>query len=84
MKDFSSGTFKCNGGKYTFVARLLFDDEMDNISLDNNMLECFEYESEFNGLVHYGSITYNDELGKVDKCIGRNNVICQITFVRHE
>ena len=69
MKDFSASTFKYNGKKYTFTVRLFFKNGND-IILDNNMLECFEYENEFNGLVHRGSITYIDELGKVDRCIG--------------
>ena len=68
MKDFSAITFKHNGKKYTFAVRLLFEDGTE-ITLDNNMLECFEYENEFNGLVHRGSIIYTDEIGKIDKCI---------------
>ena len=83
MKDFSASTFKYNGKKYTFTVRLFFKNG-DDIILDNNMLECFEYENEFNGLVHRGSITYIDELGKVDRCIGQYNVICQVMLIKND
>lgn len=83
MKDFSGSTFKYNGKKYTFTVRLYFEDKVE-VELDNNTLECFEYESEFNGLVQRGSITYTDETGKLDKCTDQYNVMCQVTLVRNE
>ena len=84
MKDYSNQTFTSNGRKYTFVAVVSSGDEKLQFTLDNMMVECFEYESALNDLVVRGSITYTDQYGNIDKLLERPSSHCQVLFVRND
>jgi len=84
MKDFSGQTFRYDGRKYTFQATLRTYDGDVEVTLDNQALTVFEYESELNSLVHRGSIQYTDSYGSVDKFLEKPGSYCEVLFVQNE
>ena len=51
MKDFSGQTFRYAGKKYTFQVTVCSLDGEVKVTLDNQAIKVFEYESELNCLV---------------------------------
>lgn len=82
MTNPSNTSFDYAGQRYTFVATLYThtEDEDYEVSLDNDLVQYFEYQNALNRLMLEGSIVYVDRYGKVDSFLDKQFAHCQIIF----